>query len=147
MGPMEGKGWMPMSDFCPDRISGFTLLELIVAIVIMALVLGMALPNMSGLLSSVQRSGDLKAFKQDLNALGVVAQQHGRTIYLSSESGTLLGGEAYLELPQGLSVYIPEQITYRSNGACLGGEIELLQNGESLETLNLAPPHCQIHVD
>lgn len=106
-------------------VRGFTLLEMLVVLALMALATGMALPRMSGWLDDAQERGwraDVKAY---LEGMPVRAFLAGEEIRLDAAAIQLAvpGGPASMELQ------LPEPLAYGSTGAAAGGRLLLLRGG------------------
>lgn len=122
------------------RGSGFTILELLVVLSLMAAMTGLVLPQLSRLYESGQRAFERKQVIDDIAALPYLAFQQQKDFTIG-EKGE---GTEPLALPEGWALKVRDDagIHYRSNGFCAGGELELLYDG-LVETLTLEAPLCQ----
>jgi hypothetical protein len=122
------------------RGSGFTILELLVVLSLMAAMTGLVLPQLSRLYESGQRAFERKQVIDDIAALPYLAFQQQREFTLGETSGDT----GPLALPEGWTLKVKDGagILYRSNGFCAGGELELLYDG-LVERLMLEAPLCQ----
>ncbi|MEP5766265.1 MAG: type II secretion system protein [Halieaceae bacterium] len=123
------------------RHSGFTILELLVVLTLMAAMTGLALPQLARLYDSGQRAFERRELLDAIAALPYSAyqQQQGFTL-------TALPGQAQavpLDLPAGWSMKAGAEqgIRYRSNGVCDGGRLQLTRD-DQVEEFNLTPPLC-----
>ena len=125
--------------------SGFTLMELVVVMSLLAMVTMLAMPNLQALYQTVAFSGEQEKIFRQINELGVKAYRRGEGYRLHSENGHLvLPKDILFEKSDDWSIDVVKHITYLSNGACLGGELNLTRNDDSAEKIILREPHCQI---
>lgn len=107
------------------RRRGFTLLEMLVVLALMALATGIVLPRMSGWLDSVQERGwraDLRAY---IEAMPVRAFLSGEAKRLDAPAilAAVPGG------PPGVELYLPEPLTYDPTGVASGGRVQFTRGG------------------
>ena len=129
---------MLMSDSCRKqqrRIEGFTLLELMVVIGLISVISGVVFPGLLRLYDSVTASVQEEEIVSQINGLGRLAWETGRELDL---------GSALLDLPEGWQVVTANRVRYRSNGVCLGGQVQLIRNGVVRRDARLSPPYCRM---
>ena len=107
------------------RNRGFTLLEMLVVLALMALATGIVLPRMSGWLDSVQERGwraDLRAY---IEAMPVRAFLSGEEVRLDAPAilAARPGG------PPGLELLLPEPLIYGPTGVASGGRMQFKRGG------------------
>jgi len=129
------------SDTKPAAVAitgGFTLLELLVVLAVLAGLLAVALPRFPTLYARVRASYERTDVERQLLALPQLVRQQGRGGVLLDPTAVDAkppGGpsEAELEeweplhvdLPAGWTMRVPKPVFYRFTGACDGGEVEL----------------------
>lgn len=119
---------------------GFTLIELMVVLIIMALMSALVLPKFPAIYEKFLDKGDRDAFNQSLASLGVKAYTQQKQITLNQTTASQL-----LEIPSGWEIKIDEPIIYRANGVCLGGTINV-HIKEVRQVVHLNPPFCEPEV-
>lgn len=139
------------------RSAGFTLLEMVVVLAIMALVSGIAAVRVFSMVGSWREHTQLEAIEQQFAHLPVLARQRGREILLpppkppdaatGTPSPVLQVGATddapALVLPDGWLVHFDHRLRIRSNGFCEGARIDI-QHGDRHERRQVLPPFCQL---
>ena len=134
---------MPISVTC-RRISwmhfagGFTLLEIMVVLALMALAVGIVLPRLDVLVDGFGAASERETVIEAVASLGLVARNQGRQIRFDGNLVDLPG-----EIPTGWEV-IPEgeAIVFHPSGACDGGQVRVLGRNREF-VYELAPPRCR----
>ena len=127
--------------------SGFSLLELLVVLAIIALIGALTLPNLGGLYGSASRSTERNRIMDQLSTVADVAKLHRQDYaVIGTTSATLPDGfSAYpLELPDGWSVKVEAPILVRSSGFCGGGRVTVSHTESPPRTVSLVPPLCRV---
>ncbi|MDE0029706.1 MAG: prepilin-type N-terminal cleavage/methylation domain-containing protein [Deltaproteobacteria bacterium] len=144
--------------------SGFTLLELLVVLLLMAMIAALAAPNLERLYTSIQGKTEREYILDQFAGLGRTALSHGRTYVVSSnrasgaESRALpeprpaapLGPDAdpyTIDLPTGWSMELSRPLLVKANGVCLGSGLTLRHEGRVDIRLALEPPYCRVATD
>ena len=151
---------MPMSATChntePRRsAAGFTLLELVVVLAIMALVTGIAAVRVFSLINSWRERTQLESIEQQFTRLPMLARQRGNDIVLpppavvqdaTGSTDPLPVDPPVLELPKGWVVYFDQPLRVRGSGLCEGARIRL-EHGDRHYRREVAAPFCQLSED
>ena len=116
---------------------GFTLLEMLVVLAIMALALGIILPRLDALASGVGAAYERETVIEAVASLGLVARAQAQRIEFDGDLASLPG-----ELPDGWQAFPEEPILFHASGACDGGRVRVA--GREREFVyQLAPPRCR----
>src|SRR5205823_6013857 len=107
--------------FPPTDDRGFTLIELVVALAVIGLMLGIALPRAAGWLDRLGMSSRQQGVEDALAELAAKARRSGHTISLRSSEKA--GNNAAIELPAGWSLIVDPPIVFRHDGLCTGGTV------------------------
>lgn len=139
-----------------QRVTGFTLLELMVVLLILALGAAVATPAVMRLVESVGRQNQIDQAMLVLQSLPVAAMRQNQSLELPQTSGYQPAAELLnntgggLQWPaeteaalEGFRVWLPGAITYRANGACTGGDTHWELDGGFKLTLTLKAPVCR----
>ena len=128
------------------QVSGFTLVEILIVLVIAGLLSGIALPRLQGMVRSIEVSGQRGNILDELNGLGYRAFAAGKPLTLTSEPDTNRSPviERLMQLPDGWQIIAPQPIDYAFNGICSGGKIMLISPDNDKAVFRLAPPLCQL---
>ena len=116
-------------------IKGFTLLELLVVMGIVAVVSTVAFPGLIRLYESASNKIELDGIVAEINLLGRRSFESGRSYLLTDASQAL---------PKGWALKIPNAIYFSASGTCRGGSIEFLKNDALKLRVKVEPPFCQI---
>ncbi|CAD7548504.1 prepilin-type N-terminal cleavage/methylation domain-containing protein [Aeromonas hydrophila] len=113
---------------------GFTLLELLVVLVLVGMIAGMVGPRFIDLAERLRHRNEWQILQQRINGLPMEVQLTGRSMALQELPWTL---------PAGWQLKTERPVRYLSNGVCLGGQLQLLQDDEIKRRIVLKPPYCQ----
>lgn len=115
--------------------AGFTLLELLVVMSIVALMLGLVVPAGWRALEAAQERAALRELTARLERLPLQAWQSGRTFTV--QGADLQRGIA--NWPASWSILSPEPLTYGANGVAKGGEVSLWVDGQRRYAWRIEP--------
>lgn len=138
-----------------QRVAGFTLLELMVVLVILALGAAVATPAVMRLVDSLSEREERDALAIYLGQLPVAVMNAGEAFTLPRTSGYVAARSGLSDLPGGVpagsgnypKVWVPEDIDYLPNGACSGGVVHWELEGGQRFSQSLSAPLCQPEAD
>lgn len=140
--------------------AGYTLLEMVVVLAIMALVTGVAAVRVFSLISSWRERTTLDAIEEQFSHLPVLARQRGEEIVLPPAAASVAGhgltagdvpasgtsaAPPALVLPAGWLVRFNHHLRVRPNGFCEGAKIQL-EHGDRHYPRLVTSPFCQLVV-
>lgn len=131
------------SAICPPAKSGFSLIELVIALAVVGLILTVTLPSLSGWLERFGFSNEEQRVRDSLAGLAERARRAGRTVFLrSTDKSATAADSATIELPRGWNLTVEPPIVFRYDGVCSGGTARATFPGGEL-TYRLDPPFCR----
>jgi len=124
--------------------NGYTLLELLVVMLLIGLIAGLVLPNLSKLYERGVLAYERNNLLRSLSAISYQVYRHRQAIRLGLPAATedVNAKPPTVELPDGWKISAAEPIVYRDNGVCLGGDLTLTKNS-LVQHIRLIPPYCQ----
>lgn len=123
--------------------AGFTLVEILVVLVVIALLAGMTLPRLYSMSRRYEIAAQREAILSEIANLNYRAYSTGQAIELPARNDNT---DAYpFPIPQGWRLEIPQAIRYNFNGICNGGRIILVDPDNQREDLQLVPPLCRLN--
>lgn len=133
------------SDRCREGAAqGFTLLELLIVLALVAMVAALAAPRLQQTYDAVARSGERAEVARQLARLPVIARNRGEAIIVEGDAGdgaAALG--TYLELPAGWTARPKGTLHVEATGVCHPAQVEVASGGVT-ETWHLAAPACGV---
>ena len=135
---------------------GFTLVEVMVVLALLALLAGLAAPNLLRLYDGFERATERARILDQVAGLGERAMLAGEGLVLlgsdPSDDGDVPGRFSHYrrlraDVPQGWWVAVAPPLVVHANGACLGATVELGQGetpGTVGEAVQLRAPHCRV---
>lgn len=133
---------MRISATCPRKasgasaVSGFTIIEITVVLVIMTAIAAIAVPNLTRLYDAFTERKTLDEVFTAVRAASVHAFATGERLQLTDYV------EQQVQLPAGWAISAEKPIVVESNGVCRGGRLFVVAPHQSL-SLSLKPPFCQ----
>lgn len=125
------------------RTAGFTLLELVVVLALMALATGLAAPAGFRMIESWREADLRERVLQRIGQLPVLARQQGRVLEVSTETDDEATAAArLLELPEGWSIHLDAPLAVRANGAC-SATVGTVATPGTVFRLAIAAPFCR----
>ena len=137
---------------------GFTLMEFLIVLLLLALIAALAVPNLDRLYASIQRQTERDYILDQFAGLGRMALLRGRGLVVagtgptapeSLEASVLRARETdaelhAIDLPDGWTIDLSRPLAIGANGVCHGAELTLLYDGKVRIRLVLEPPYCGI---
>ena len=137
---------MPTSAISPrpdPRTSGFTLLEVVVVLALLALATALVAPQGFRMIETWRRATDVDAALGALAALGAEARHQGRRLEFPAG---VLPDDAIGGVPAGWEVMLATPLAVEPNGACADVQGELRYQGYA-RRFALEAPFCRIVLD
>lgn len=110
---------------------GFTLVELLVVLVLIALITAIAAPNIRSVYKNFQQDIVREEIEKELKGLSFRAYLAGQSLKLDK-----------ITLPEGFSSSDDSEVTIRADGYCEGGKV-LIESEDEKFTYFLNPPLCR----
>lgn len=129
-----------------DKQPGFTLLELLVVLALIAFMTGLTAPRLFNHMQARQLAEERRSIVDQLLALRQRIQLNGWALTLDAKTlaSELPDKTPAIQLPEGWSIEINEPIRFGFNGVCSGGDLNFIHvNGQAL-LLRLTAPGCWI---
>jgi len=124
-------------------MSGYTLLEMLIVLMIMGFVAGVAAPQLANMYESVQFAYQRDDVLLKISGLGYHAFQRGDEFDLDTYPVAEENKETIpLELPDNWRIKAKSPIKYYANGVCSGGDIVLSYHQRHYPIV-LTPPFCK----
>lgn len=131
----------PRSEARPRAARGFTLLELLVVLGLIAMMAALVAPRLHKTYQAIVSSGDRAETARQLERLPLVARDLGRAIEIDADEGAELA--RYLALPEGWSVRALDPVLVEASGLCHATRVRV-EGAGSTETWSLAAPDCGV---
>ncbi|MXY53057.1 MAG: prepilin-type N-terminal cleavage/methylation domain-containing protein [Gammaproteobacteria bacterium] len=136
--------------------SGFTLVEVMVVLALLALLAGLAAPNLLRLYEGFERATERGRILDQVAGLGERAMLEGVGLVLlgsdPTDDGELPGRFSHYrktrpDVPEGWWVVVAPPLVVHANGVCLGAVVELGEGERQVaggEIVELRAPHCRM---
>lgn len=130
--------------------AGFTLIEMVAVMTLVALMAGVAMPAMQRWFDSISTRAQLSEVSVQFQRLASRAALLSQTVVLSKDTWDekMSDGEAVLALPEGWSIAGPgtTAVTFFHSGVCDGGTVELLGPQQRRIQLQIARVSCDVSI-
>lgn len=120
---------------------GFTLLELLIVLALLAMVTALVAPRMERTYQAIAGSGERDEVHRQLERLPRIARTEGRRLEIAEGDAKALAGR--LALPEGWVVTPLEAIRVEANGLCRASVLRVQGRGGS-EDVQLRAPACGV---
>lgn len=141
---------------------GFTLLEMAVALAVLALAAAMVAPSMSRMVDGWRMESDLRALRVRMGGLPAAARRLGREIVIADNARPVAGGvmgvgptgkterqaeevSRLLALPPEWTLRMRTPLRIRYNGACEAADGQL-ETPEGVFAVTVSAPFCETRV-
>ena len=121
-------------------VIGFTLLELVVVLALLALATALVAPAGFRMIASWQRATHLQASLQAVAAVGAHAARNGRA---STIATGIAPSEQIPDLPEGWTIVLEKPLIVQANGACLRATGTVKAPDGFEEGFEVEPPFCR----
>lgn len=139
---------MPTSDTCRSterrRGAGFTLIEMVVVLAIMALIIGVVAVRVTAMIDSWRARTELDSIQAQFAHLPILARQRGRAIVLPPKSDPDPANQALppaITLPHSWLIRFDHPLRVTAVGFC-GGATITLEHGDRRYRRVVLPPFC-----
>jgi len=128
--------------------SGYTLLEMVVVLAILALATSMVAPATFRMIQSWREATGVRQVRQALAALPWTVQKQGQELRLPPPGEQDPGAPADaslpgVDLPEGWSIELKSPLIVRANGACNDADMVLTTRRQKI-ALKVLAPFCQV---
>lgn len=138
-----------MRPFDSTRQIGFTLIEMLAVLTLMAIMAGIALPAMQRWFDSVSQRSQLTEVAVQFQRLASRAALLSQTVTLTRATWQekLGDGEPALALPEGWLIISDQPMNFFYSGACDGGNVDLLDPNKNKVRLKIAAVSCEVYIE
>lgn len=128
-----------------SRVRGYTLLEILVVVALLALATSLVAPAGYRMITSWREAGEVDEVLQSISALPLRARAAGRELVLPDPTtpDPATPDAAHVELPDGWRLEMHSPLTVRANGAC-SDAAGILHTTRQLIDFRVAAPFCAV---
>lgn len=148
MARVVAKATMPTLASCrrntpvSGHLSGFTLLEVLVVLVLIAGAVAIVAPRLERTYTAIVSSGDRAESIRQVERLPALVRSSGQLLELPAESDALA---ELLTLPEGWRIQTAEPLLIEASGACHSTSVSVHPHlSDVIETWRLAEPDCRV---
>lgn len=120
------------------RPQGYTLLELVVVMAILAMATALAAPSSYRMVRSWQEATDVDDVLQQVEHLPTAVRASGNPVYAATGSGITL-----IQLPEGWAIKLQSPLQVLANGACSDAQGTLVTTSQQID-FRILHPFCRV---
>ena len=135
------RAWCRLGRFGAAPARGFTLLELLIVLALIAFMSAMVAPRLQGTYDAIAASGERAEVMRQLERLPLLARAQGAPIDIPKDDAAQLGKR--LALPEGWAVRPQQPLRVEAIGVCHASAVRVTGRGVA-EDWTLSAPDCGV---
>lgn len=122
------------------RLTGFSLLELLVVLALVSIMVALVAPRLTGTVQAIATSGERAEVGRQIEQLPMLARASGRPSRFEPEAPLAADG---IRFPDGWKVSALSPLVVAANGICQPAQVRV-EGGGTIETWSIAAPDCSV---